>query len=450
MARCRPLLRGKLAFTAMALSLSSAGYGAQDLLQTWQMALARDPAYAAAQAQYRAVQQAVPQARAALLPWLTAGAQATQRDERAAATLSRDGSHQRAAWSLTLTQPLFNRTAWRELAQSHLIAADATIALTIAQQDAMLRSTQAYFDVLAAQDALTTIEAEQASIAAQWAAARRNFELGNATIVDTYEAQSRHDLITADALQAQNNLDVAIDALSKLLGAPPEPLAALPQELSLPALVPNRLESWIKQAQSAALTVQRTQLGLQMAEQNIEIARSGHAPTLELRASAGSASDLNRPAPQSGRGLENTVGLYLNIPIYSGGLISSRVSERVALAQKARYDHDAARRSAVQDARRYFTGVNTGLARISALQAAETSSRASVAANRTGYEIGVRDSLNVLDAQRQLYLTRRELARARYDTLMAGLRLRAITGILSEQDLQAINRLLRAPDSAIE
>jgi len=427
-------------------------YSAQDLMQTWQAASTHDPIYAAARAQHRAMQEAVPQARALVLPWLSASGEATQRDSRAASTLRRDASHQRAAWSLTLTQPLFNRASWQTLDQSKLIVADADIALAMAWQDLILRSAQAYFDVLSARDTLAAIEAEKAAIALQRTFAQRNFELGNATIIDSHEAQSRHDLIVADELQAQHDLDVAWDALAKLTGesgaASLEPLAVLPSGVNLPAPQPNQLDAWVEQAQSAALAVQRAQLGLRIAEQGIAIARSGHAPTLDFRASTGSASDLNRTPPYSGRGVDSVVGVVLNVPLYSGGLVSSRVTERVALAEKSRHDLVDARRAAVQNARRDFTRVQTGLARIRALEAGEASSLAALQANRTGYEIGVRVNVDVLDAQRQLYLTQRNLARARYDTLMAGLRLRAVTGSLSERDLQNINRLLQAPSAA--
>jgi len=442
----RVVLTCKLALCTAALTIVFTAHAAQDLLQVWRTALANDPVYAAARAQYRAQREAVPQARAGLLPNIAAGGDAIHQDSRAASSLRHDDARPRAGWSLTLTQPLFDRAAWRALEQSRLIVSDAALALAMAYQDVMLRSAQAYFDVLAAQDTLTAIEAEKASIAGQLASAKRNFELGNATITDTHEAQARHDLILASELQARHDLELAGDALGKLIGAVPDALATLPSGVMLPAPQPNSLSDWIEQAQSAALSVQRAQLGLHISEYALDIAKSGHYPRLELRASTRSASDLGRAGGHSGRGLESVVGVHLNVPLYTGGLTSSKVTEGIELTQKARYDNEEARRRAVQDARRYFTGVNTGLARIRALEAGERSSRAALAANRTGYEIGVRVNLDVLDAQRQLYTTQRDLARARYDTLMAGLRLRAITGILSEGDLQAVNQLLQAPD----
>jgi len=444
----RAALLSPLVWLLALMLAGGSAHAAQDLLHIWRTALANDPVYAAARAQYRVQREAVPQARAGLLPDISAGADALHQDSRAASSLRHDDARPRAGWSLTLTQPLFDRAAWRTLEQSRLIVSDAALALAIAYQDIMLRSAQAYFDVLAAQDTLTAIEAEKASIAAQRVAAQRNFELGNATITDTHEAQARHDLILATELQARYELDLAHDALGSLIGTTTplaEPLATLPLGVVLPAPQPDRLTDWIEQAQSAALTVQRAQLGLHISQYTLDIAQSGHYPRLELRASTRSASDLERVGNRAGRGLESVVGIHLNVPLYSGGITSSRVTASLELTQKARYDFEDARRRAVQEARRYFTGVHTGLARIRALEAGEQSSRAALAANRTGYEIGVRVNLDVLDAQRQLYTAQRDLARARYDTLMAGLRLRAITGILSETDLQAINQLLQAP-----
>src|SRR5690606_19985223 len=160
---------------------------------------------------------------------------------------------------------------------------------------------------------------------------------------------------------------------------------------------------------------------------------------------SGNADGNNRNSA-GGRAVDSSIGLVLSVPIYSGGGVSSQVTEKVQLEQKARKDYEAARRQAVQSARQYYTGVVAGLARIRALEAGEKSSRAAVQANQTGYEIGVRINLDVLNAQQQLYATQRDLAQARYRTLLDGLRLKAAGGILAEADLEAINRLLRLPD----
>lgn len=448
----RPSLRVRLALLAAAMAVA-AGAQAQSLMQSWQSALARDPVYAAARAAYRAGQEKLPQARANLLPNISAAIGGEYAEIRTSRNAGRVRSGTRATWDLLLTQPLFDWAAFRALDQSELLVSDSGVALQQAYQDLILRLAQAYFDVLAAQDTLAAIEAEKNAVAEQLALARRSFELGNATITDTYEAQSRYDLLIADELAAQNAVDVARDALATVTGERPGALSELPFDAPLPAPKPAELNAWVDQAAAASLAVQRAELQTRIAQYGIDIARAGHYPTLNLQASSGSATNnglQSRSLPEhaSGRPVDSSVGIVLSIPLYAGGGVSSRVTEQVALAEQARQQFESARRNAIQLTRQYHTGVTSGLARIRALEAGEASSRAAVQANRTGYELGVRINLDVLNAQQQLYTTLRDLARARYDTVMAGLRLRAASGILSEADLQAIDMLLQPPSPA--
>jgi len=442
-------MRARSLAATLGLALSTSwcfpASAAQDLLQTWQAALANDPVYAAARAQYRASIEQLPQARAGLLPAINAEIGLTYQDTRATRNLSRRvQDNTRAPWELVLTQPLYDWSTWQRYEQAKLGVADAELALQQAYQDLLLRVSDTYFGILTAQDALTATEGEKASVAAQLESAKRNFELGNATITDTYEAQARYDLVVAEELRQQHDLTVLRGQLTQIIGQPPEALAELPSTVPLPAPQPARQDDWSTQAESASLEVARAQLQTQIAQRDIQIARGGHYPTLSLQASSGSASTSNRSAAGS-RAADSSVGLVLSVPIYAGGGISSQVTEKVQLEQKARNDYQAARRQAAQSARQYYTGVMTGLARIRALEAGEKSSRASVEANKTGYEIGVRINLDVLNAQQQLYATQRDLAQARYATLLDGLRLKAAGGILSEVDLETINRLLRLP-----
>lgn len=436
---------------AVALSLAlSAGVclpaaAAQDLLQTWQAALASDPVYGAARAQYRASIEQLPQARAGLLPAVNAEVGLTYEDTRATRNLSRrvqDSTH--APWELVLTQPLYDWSTWQRYEQAKLGVADAELTLQQAYQDLLLRVADTYFGILTAQDTLTATEGEKASVSAQLESAKRNFELGTATITDTYEAQARYDLLVAEELRQQQELTVLRGQLTQITGQPPEALAELPYSVPLPTPQPARQDDWSTQAESASLEVARAQLHTQIAQHGIQIARGGHYPTLSLRASSGNASNSNRNIA-GGRAADSSVGLVLSVPIYAGGGISSQVTEKVQLEQKARNDYQAARRQSAQSARQYYTGVMAGLARIRALEAGEKSSRAAVEANQTGYEIGVRINLDVLNAQQQLYATQRDLAQARYNTLLDGLRLKAAGGILAETDLDTINQLLRLP-----
>ncbi|MDQ8033394.1 hypothetical protein CEG14_02670 [Bordetella genomosp. 1] len=418
---------------------------AQDLMQVWRDALSRDPLYAAARAEYRADAEKVPQARADLLPYVTAETGGAYRETRSTRNWSYDHGGGRGTWDLVLTQPLFDWNRWQRFEASKLVVADAEVRLQQAFQDLILRVAATYFGILAAQETLTATEAEKAAVAEQLAAAKRGFELGNATITDTYEAQARFDLLTAEELRLQNEVMTLREDLTKIMGSPPGALAELPHGVALPAPQPARLSDWSTQAEAAGLEVLRAQLQSRLAARNTEIAKSGHYPSLNLYASSGSTTDgtLQRSGP--GRPIDSAVGVTLSIPLYAGGGISSQVTERVQLEQKARHDFEAARRQAVASSRQYFNGVMTGLARVRALEAGERSSRASLEANQTGYEIGVRINLDVLNAQQQLYATQRDLALARYNTLLDGLRLKAVSGILTENDLEAVNRLLRLP-----
>jgi outer membrane protein len=435
--------RARVALALALLSGFAPSYG-QDLLQVWQLAQQRDPLYAAARASRNADQEIVPQARAQLLPYVQANVLGDLNDSRRVSGLDNSSSHRRGAWALTLIQPIIDFGKWDRLQQSEFVAASANIALQQAYQSLILRTAQAYFDVLAAQDSLRAFRAQKSAVATQLRAAQQSFELGSTTIADTYEAQARLDLLNANELQAQNNLQVAQDLLTQIIAERPAALAELAANTTLPAPAPNRLSDWTDQSVQASFEVARAQLATKIVEKNIDIAKSGHKPVLELQAQTSSASNRGIYGADKGgpRSLDTTIGLQLSIPLFAGGGISSQVREQASRLQQARYDLEASKRQAVQSTQRYFSGVTSGLAQVQALQAAEKSSLASLNANQTGYEVGVRINIDVLNAQQQLYETQRALSRALYDTLMNSLKLKASSGILNEADIVAINHLL--------
>jgi outer membrane protein len=438
----------------LAAAAASVPAQAQDLLDIWQMALQRDPVLAATRAGRNAEQEKIPQARAQLLPFITADAIAEVENTRQLRGLNNSASSRRALWALTLVQPLVDISAWGELKRAEYIARSADVVQARAYQDLILRVAQAYFDVLAAQDTLRTLQVQKSAVQTQLRAAQQGFELGSTTIADTYEAQARLDLLNASELQAINTLQVSEDLLARIINERPKDLAELAPDTVLPAPKPNRLSDWTDQSAQASLSVAQAELTARIVEKQIDIAKSEHYPTLHLQAQTGSASDrgINGLRTMNGggpRSLDSTVGVQLSIPIFTGGEISSVVREQTSRLQQARYELENAKREAVQSTQRHFSGVTSGLAQIGALQAAERSSLASLEANRTGYEVGVRINIDVLNAQQQLYETQRSLSRARYDTLMNSLRLKASSGILSDSDIVAINRLLtRRPPAA--
>lgn len=420
---------------------------AQDLLQIWQLAIQRDPIYAATRAGRDADQEKVPQARAQLLPYVTAGVGAGVDDTRRTSNLGDSRRDRSALWTLTLTQPIIDMGAWNSYKQSQFIARSADVTRAGAYQDLILRVTQAYFDVLAAQDTLRALQAEKRAITTQLAAAKRGFELGSTTITDSYEAQARLDLVNASELQAHNILQISQDQLARIIAERPGTLAELATDTPLPAPKPARLEDWTTQSSQANLTVIQADLTTRIVAKQMDIAKSGHLPRLALQAQTGSASNRgiysgtssSDPGPRS---LDSTIGLQLTIPLFAGGGISAEVREQASRLQQARYELENARRLAVQSTQQYFSSVTSGLAQVAVLRAAEKSSTAALKANQTGYEVGVRVNIDVLNAQQQLYETQRSLARARYDTLMNSLRLKASSGILTDEDVLAINQLL--------
>ena len=433
----------------LALGATLALWGGQaiaqpySLLQVWQMALERDPVYAAAQASRNAAQEKVPQARALLLPFLTASTGA-ELDNTRNTSLDESRSSRRGVWAVTLTQPIIDIGQWEKLKQSQFQVQSADLAVQLAWQDLMLRVAQAYFNVLVTQDTLKTLDAQRKAINNQLDAARKGFELGSATIADTYEAQARLDLITANEIQARNALQVSLDQLQRIINERPATLAGLSNDITLPPPEPAHITNWTDQARTASLEVARAVLDTQVAEKEISIAKSGHYPTLDFYAQSGSSSDRGLYGPKAGpRSVDSTVGMQLSIPLYSGGGISSKVREQTSQLQRSRYDLESARRFSVQQTQQYFSGVVSGLAQVNALLAAEKSSLASLQANQTGYEVGVRVNIDVLNAQQQLYETQRALANARYTTLLSGLRLKAAAGTLTEADLRAVNELLQ-------
>ena len=418
-----------------------ASAAAMDLVQAYQDALAIDPIVASTRAQLAATRERIPQARAGLLPAVGASAAVTRQSIDSNAAASRQFTTQN--YSVSLSYPLLRLQNVEVFEQSKLAAAAAEAQLEFARQDLVVRVAQAYFDVLAAQDNLATIRAQKAAITEQLAAAKRNFEVGTATVTDQQEAQARFDLSVAQELAAENELAVTRAALAQLIGKPVPELKTLRSGLEMQPPQPAREADWTDSARQNNLVVQQAQVATEIARREIERQRYGHYPTVDLVGSVGHAENaaVNFIGVKSDSAV---VGLQLSVPLYAGGAINARVREAVQLRDRAGFDLENARRQAEQGARTAFLGVNSGLAQVKALEAAEKSSQLALDSNLLGYQVGVRINIDVLNAQQQLFTTRRDLARARYDVLVNGLRLKSTAGTLSEDDLRAVDALLTA------
>ena len=416
---------------------------AQSLVDLYESARGFDASYQSAKSQYNATLAKAAQARAGILPTvgMALGASVANLDNTLAPPPKSTYNTQQAV--LNATMPLYGPANLARYEQGKKQVELAQAQLDSADQDLVVRVSQAYFDVLAAMDSLTFVKAQKTAVAEQLASAKRNFEVGTATITDTREAQARHDLVIAQEIAAENDLRVKHIALDQLIGksnAQPRPLA---QPLTLPPLLPNDVNTWVAQAETDHPGVKQALIALDVAQLETQKAQAGHQPTLDLTAdyrvtqnngSAASGSDYQTRVA--------TVGLQFNLPLYAGGAIENRVRETIALEEKSRNDLEGVKRTVAQGTRTFFFGVLSGQGQVKALEAAEASSQSALEANKLGYQVGVRINIDVLNSQSQLFQTKRDLARARYDVLVGGLKLRQANGSLKPQDLQSINALL--------
>ena len=377
---------------------------AEDLLDAYRLALLQDPVLLSARHAYDAAQERLPQARAGLLPTVGLTANSGGQSGRSSFEQSAfaDRTVRSRAWSLQLSQPLWrpaNRIAYEQAEFQEQLAGEQ---LRQVRQESILRLAQAYFDALLAQESLRVAQGQFLAVQTQLDLAGRNHAVGTSTVTDVHEAQACRDLAQAQVEAAKNDVQTRF-------------------------------------AEEAALAV---------AEAEVSRSEAAHGPTLDLVASYGrnsASGSMGSPADVSSRVNAAQVGVNLNIPLFAGGAVSARVREAVALRFKAEDDVETARRQAASQARQAWSGIRQGRLQLSALASAVVSSQSAVEDNKIGYRIGTRINIDVLNAEQQLYAAQRDLFKARVETLMHALRLKASGGLLDENDLAAVNRLLAVP-----
>ena len=420
---------------------------AQSLAELFDAARNYDATYLAARAQADSAQYRAAQADALVRPNVALSAGASHENAHVPTSpvlrngaLTTDGTQ----IGVQARHPLYNRANRPAIEQAYKGLDIARADLASAEQDLIVRVSQAYFDVLAAQDTLGFTIASKNAITEQLAAAKRNFEVGTATITDTREAQARYDLAVAQQIAAENDLKTKQAALDQLVGrkdVTPRPLAA---PVQLPAtLGAGNADDWVQRAEAEHPAIRKAQLALDIARLESEKARAARAPTVDLVGSvAGGRNVGNGASPAPGNFTNATVGVQLSLPLYTGGAIDNRIRETASLEEKSRDDLDAARRGVALATRQTYLGVQSGQAQVKAFEAAESSNQLALEATQLGYKVGVRVNIDVLNAQTQLFQTRRDLAKSRYDVLVNSLRLRQASGTLSPDDLKPINALL--------
>lgn len=449
--------RGWLAIglaAAFGLSLVPAAR-AENLQELYLLARGYDATYLSARATLDATQYQVEQQYALRRPSVGLALSAGRQLNNAPSSNTTDYAANSRSATVNATQPIFNRPNDKTIAQAERSLDIARADFESAEQDLILRISQAYFDVLAAQDTLTTALSSTSAISEQVASAKRNFEVGTATITDTREAQARYDLARSTQIQAENDLVTRHVLLDQLVGRANVVPKQLAVPVALPPVVPENVDDWVMRADAEHPLIRRSRLNLEVARLETEKAQAANLPTAALSASYGRgyASTYGNGqiigTPQSGFPITDasannnkTIGITINVPLFAGFAIQNRVKETLVLEDRTRNDLEAARRQVAQGTRTAYYGLRSGAAQVNALEAAESSSLLALEATQVGYRVGVRVNIDVLNAQAQLYNTQAQLARARYDVVMAGLRLRQASGRLTPDDVSAVNQLL--------
>jgi outer membrane protein len=445
----------KIRTLARALSLGlglatlSGSACSEDLLQIYREALVSDPTLAAARANYLATQELLPQARAGLLPVFSLLGNANEQNY--ANRLHTDPGvtvtqqFPLASYTVSASQPLFRMQNWISFDQARQQVGQADYVLASAQQDLIVRVAQAYFDVLLAQFTIELIESQKAAVSENLALAKRNFEVGVATITDTNDAQAKYDQIVAQEIVAQNDLANRMAALRAIIGRAPRSLVRVDRSYEPQLPSPATIEPWVERAIHENYQVRIAQSSFDIATLEIDRQRAGHYPTVDLVASfgqtySGGAATTNIAGNFNQDTRLGVIGVQLNMPLYQGGLVNSRVRQAVAQLEASRQNLETARRAAELLAQTSYAGVTNGVAQVKALGQALKSAQVSYESNKLGLEVGVRTNLDVLNQQQQVFQTRFNIAQAYYNYIINALRLKQSVGTLSDEDVEKINR----------
>lgn len=416
------------------------------LMDVYQQALAHDATLASALSANRAAQEIIEQGKALYRPTVNFNADTNALKSNINYLTTAESSTSRFEnykYGVDARQPIFRKQNLIQIEQAATQVSQADKQLNLAQQALMLRTTQAYFDVLMAQDKIELIGAQKAAIASQLAQAQANFDLGSATITDANEAQARYDLTLAQEIAALNEFAIAKHAVQAITGQLPQRLASVKPQLK-PNEIGQSMATWQELALMNNLNIQIQQDAAKLAEQEIARNQAGHLPTLDAVASY-TDSYANGSVSRFGTGNElqvGSIGLQLQIPLYEGGATSSRVRQAVLNKQKAQDDLDLVRRQTELDTQRAYLNLSSSIAQLKALDQAVISSQSQLDATQLGYQVGVRTSVDVLNAQQQLYSAKRDALQARYNYLTNIIRLKTAAGMVAAADLVDINQQL--------
>jgi outer membrane protein len=424
---------------------------AEDLLAVYNLARANDPKFSAAQSVYMAERERLPQARAGLMPTLSARA-ARDRNNNETITdsfiISRPSAqfeYSSSEYSLRLSQPVYNAALFSEFSQAKAEVRRAEAEYASASQDLILRVAQAYIEALLAQDGLEFTRAEKLAIQRQLESAEARLKVGLATITDVHDAKARFEIAAAQETEAENALEDKREALRELTGRSPESLARVGANMPLITPEPADINQWAEKSLTQNYSLLAKRAATESAGEEIKRQRAGHYPTLDL---VGTRSRNDADGSITGPGIRadsTVVGLQLNVPLFQGGLVSSRTEAASHRYDAAQQEFEATRRATERGARASYLGVAGGAEKVTALSQAVVAGESALEAKTQGFAAGINTNLDVLDATRDLYRAKRDLSSARYDYLLNMLRLKQSAGILSENDVSQINGWLQSP-----
>lgn len=433
-------MRIAIAIFTLACSAHAAAAG---LGEIYQLARENDSQFAAAREAYNAGKEKLVQALALLRPSVTLSTSLRANRDHSDQN-DKSSSYGSSATTLTLVQSVLNMPKAQGLRQGELQVALAEQVFRQAEQDLMLRVSKAYFDAVQAEEVLIAVGAQKAAFSEQVAATQRGLKVGTVAITDVNEAQTRYDLALALEISASNDVEVKRRVLQRIIQSEPPPLARFDPAGRIEVPAASELPALVQRAADEGLPVVVARLNRELAQHEAKKQAYGAMPMVDLTVTANDSRGVSTPGQiQRYNTRQGAVGLELTWPLLQGGAVSSREREAAANLAKAGYDLEGVQRQAILDARQAWLNAASGAAQVKALEQALASGETQVRSTRRGLEVGVRTRLDVLNAEQQVYATRRDLASARYQTLLAGLQLKAAINTLDENDLKTIDGLLK-------
>jgi len=429
---------------AIASALTATNAQAEDLLSVYQQALLNDTVVLKAQAQFEIVKEDIDQARSALLPQISAfGSYSDGERESYTAGSTLTTEFNSLGYGASLNMQLYHHDSWLRLDIAEKSAHQSDLNYQVAKQDLIVRVAQAYFALLSTKDDLVFAQAEKAAIARQLEQTKQRFSVGLTAITDVHEAQAQYDNAVTEEIRAENAIFSAEEELRVITNTYPRNINVLNTDrFSTSTPSPNSADEWQKAAEAKNLDLITSKVGIEVAKQTIDSARAGHYPTLDFGANYNSSDGettgilgtVDAPALN-----DYSIGVTLNVPIYSGGAIESSVRQAQSRFVLASQDLMQTHRAVVRTTRNAYNTVVATISGIKAFEQSVLSATKALEATEAGFEVGTRTIVDVLDSTRNLYNAKRNLSSTRYAYIQNVLLLKRAGGTITDDDITAIN-----------